>query len=84
MLQEYPRVMRYDRSLYGSRIFRANKNPMPQKRDMGHPVVMDWRGYFFFLAFFGLSSVSWSPTICRRMKLVAPERVRVPATMPST
>ena len=45
------------------------------------------KNYFFFFFFAGLGdlplSVSRSPTMWRRMKLVAPDLVRVPATMPT-
>ena len=39
--------------------------------------------FFLPLAFFLPSSDSRSPIMCRRMKLVAPDLVRVPATMPT-
>lgn len=38
---------------------------------------------FFFFFFAPTTSVSRSPTMCSRMKLVAPDLVRVPATIPT-
>ena len=38
----------------------------------------------YFAAFVFPISASRSPTMCSRMKFVAPDRVRVPATIPST